>query len=61
MKKFEETRVVTNIERPVHHRFTRSDENDRIYGSENPQVIELKRGHYIQKRSLFAALFDPKM
>ena len=27
MKKYEETEVVTNIERPVHHRFDRSAEN----------------------------------
>ena len=27
VKKFEETEVVTNVKRPVHHRFTRSSEN----------------------------------
>ena len=30
MKKFEETVVVTNIERPVHHRFARSTETIAI-------------------------------
>ena len=27
MKKFEDAGVITNIERPVHHRFARSAEN----------------------------------
>ena len=30
VKKFEETGLVTNIERPVHHRFARSAENIAI-------------------------------
>ena len=30
MKKFKNTGVVTNIEWPVHHRFSRSDENIAI-------------------------------
>ena len=30
VKKFEETEVVTNIERPVHHRLARSAENIAI-------------------------------
>ena len=34
VKKFDETEVITNIERPVHHRFARSDENIAI-ASEN--------------------------
>ena len=34
VKKFEKTGMVTNIERPMHHRFTRSDENIAIV-SEN--------------------------
>ena len=41
MKKFEETGVVTNIERPVHHRFARSAENIAIISesvAEDPNV-----------------------
>ena len=41
MKKFEETGVVTNIERPVHHRFARSAENIAIVSesvAEDPNV-----------------------
>ena len=41
MKKFEETGVVTQIERPVHYRFTRSAENIAIVSesvSEDPNV-----------------------
>ena len=34
VKKFEEARLVSNIERPVHHRFARSAENI-AYASEN--------------------------
>ena len=34
-------------------------QNFSIWGSENSQV--LKRGHYVQKKSLFGALFGPKM
>ena len=30
MKKLEENEVVTNIERPVHHRFAHSAENRRL-------------------------------
>ena len=30
MKKFEDTGMVTNIERPVHHRFSRSAKNIAI-------------------------------
>ena len=33
--------------------------NIRIWGFGNPQVI--KRGHYIQKKSLFGALYGPKV
>ena len=41
VKKFEETGVVTNIERPVHHRFARSAVNIAIVGesaAEEPNV-----------------------
>ena len=41
VKKFEETEVVTNIERPVDHRFARSTENIAIVSEsidENPNV-----------------------
>ena len=42
MKKFEETRVVTNIERPAHHRFTLFAENIAIVSEsvvENPSIL----------------------
>ena len=41
VKRFEETRVVINIERPVHHRFARSSQNIAIVSesvAENPDV-----------------------
>ena len=41
VKQFEETGVVTNIERPVHHRFARSSENISIVSesiTEDPNV-----------------------
>ena len=41
VQKFEETRVVTNIERPVHHRFARSTGNIAIVSgsvAEDPNV-----------------------
>ena len=41
VKKFEETRAVTNIEWPVHHRFVRSAENIAIVSdilAEDPSV-----------------------
>ena len=41
MKKFEEAGVVTNIDRPVHHRFARSAENIVIVSesiAEDPNV-----------------------
>ena len=48
MKEFEATRVVTNVERPVHHRFTRSAKNITIV-SENvandPNVWIPHRSH----------------
>ena len=41
MKKFEETGVVTNIERPVHHRFTRSIENIAIVSESVAEYINV--------------------
>ena len=41
VKKFKETRLVTNIERPVYHRFARSTENIAIISesvAEDPNV-----------------------
>ena len=38
VKKFKETGVATNIESPVHHRFTRSAENIAIL-SERPECV----------------------
>ena len=46
VKKFEETGVATNIERPVHHRFVRSAENIAIINesvAEDPNVSILRR------------------
>ena len=37
VKKFEETGVITNIERPVHHRFARSSENIAIVSEHTTQ------------------------
>ena len=47
VKKFEETGVVTNIEKPVHHRFDRSAENIAIV---NESVAE-DRNVSISRRS----------
>ena len=57
MKKFKETGVITNIERPVHHRFARSAENIAIVSesvAEDPnasiprrsQELGLSYAHY---------------
>ena len=42
LKKFEETRVVTNIERPVHHRFASFAENISVNVSavEEPECVD---------------------
>ena len=64
VKKFEETGVVTNIERPVHHRFACSAENIVIVSesvAKDQNVSISRRGHYIQKKSLFGALFSLKL
>ena len=45
MKKFEETGVVTNIERPMHHRFAHYAENIAIVDesvAEDPNVSTLR-------------------
>ena len=43
VKKFEEAELLTNIERPVHYRFTRSAENVAIWRPENPNVAIPRR------------------
>ena len=46
MKKFEETGVVTNVERPVQHRFAHSAENISVineYVNEDPNVSNPSR------------------
>ena len=48
VKKFEETDLVTNIERPVHHRFARSAQNITIVSesaAEDPNVSIPCRSH----------------
>ena len=51
MKKFEETEVVTNIERPVHYRFTCSAENIAIVSesvAEGPNVSIHRRSQELE-------------
>ena len=48
MVKFKETGVVTNIERPVHYRFTRSAKNIAIASksvAKDPNVLIPRRSH----------------
>ena len=50
MKKFEETEVITNIVRPVHHHFARSTKNIAIVSEsvpEDPNVSITPRSHEI--------------
>ena len=51
MKKFEATGVVTNIERPVHHRFARSAENIAFLSdhvAEDPNVSIPRRSQELR-------------
>ena len=49
MKKFEETGVVTNIERPVNHRFALSAENSAILSYSGADHRNVSIPHFSQE------------